>query len=53
MQKKPPPERLTHPPAAMPWLASNMIPVRPTLKMALWPKLSMASVVVVFKEADS
>lgn len=46
-------ECLTHPPAVMPWLASNMIPVRPTLKMALWPKLSMASVVVVFSEADS
>lgn len=40
-------------PAAMPLLASSMMPVRPTLKMALWPKLSKASVDVVFKEANS
>lgn len=42
-----------HSPAAMPWLASSMMAVRPTLKMALWPKLSMASVDVVFKDDDS
>jgi len=33
-----------HSPDAMPLLASTMMVVRPTLKMILWPKLSMASV---------
>lgn len=47
------PFQAPHSPAAMPLLASSMMPVRPTLKMALWPKLSMASVDVVFKEDDS
>ena len=37
----------------MPLLASTMMPVRPTLKMALWPKLSSASVLVVFSDDDS
>lgn len=46
-------ELLNYSPAEMPLLANNMIVVRPTLKIALWPKLSMASVDVVFKEDDS
>lgn len=40
-------------PATMPWLASTMIAVRPTLKIALCPKFSMASVDVLFSDAAS
>lgn len=40
-------------PAIMPLLASTMIAVRPTLKIALWPKFSTARVEVVFREEDS
>lgn len=37
----------------MPLLASTMIAVRPTLKIVLCPKFSMARVEVVFNEEDS
>lgn len=40
-------------PATMPWLASTMMAVKPTLNMALWPKLRRAKVEVVFREAFS
>lgn len=37
----------------MPWLASTMMAVKPTLNIALCPKLRRAKVEVVFREAFS